>query len=132
MNNYFDRVAHTLKGMDIEIQLNGLLIETLKRYETTISELKDEVHLKKIKIKELEKRIDFLTNTPTINDLELTVRTANRLSVMFNGDLKTPITKLSEYSTSDFFRIAGFGRKSVNELKEVLFEYGLLLKDYRS
>jgi DNA-directed RNA polymerase alpha subunit len=132
MTNYFDQKQLDLRRAGIEIQFNGHLIETLKRYETTISELKDEVHLKKIKIKELEKKIDFLTNTPTIDDLGLTVRTAKRLKVMFNGETNIPITKLSEYSTSDFLFVPGFGRKSVNELRDVLFEYGVLLKDYRS
>lgn len=59
-----------------------------------------------------------------VDDLELSVRTAN---VLKNAKIST-IGQLVEYSQADLLRLQNMGRKSVNELTDVLSELGLLLE----
>ena len=71
-----------------------------------------------------EKEIPFNTNLlKKVEDLELSVRSANCLqseNITYIGDL----VKKSEY---EMLRTPNFGRKSLNEIKEVLSEMGLKL-----
>lgn len=56
-----------------------------------------------------------------VGELELSVRTVNCLK---NAGIET-IGELTRLSESDLLRIQNFGQKSLNELKDVLFESDL-------
>lgn len=58
-----------------------------------------------------------------VNELELSVRAANCLK---NADIKT-IADLVQRSEPEMLKTKNFGRKSLNEIKEVLSEMGLSL-----
>jgi len=64
-----------------------------------------------------------------IDDLEMTVRSANCLR---NEGIKT-LGQLCRWSEADLLRIPNLGRRSLNEIKEILCSRGLTLKpDNRS
>jgi DNA-directed RNA polymerase subunit alpha len=58
-----------------------------------------------------------------IDELELSVRSANCLE---NADIKY-IGELVQKSEAEMLRTKNFGRKSLNEIKEILTEMGLSL-----
>jgi DNA-directed RNA polymerase subunit alpha len=58
-----------------------------------------------------------------VNELELSVRAANCLK---NANIKT-IADLVQKTESDMLRTKNFGKKSLNEIKEILAEMGLSL-----
>jgi len=57
----------------------------------------------------------------SVNELELSVRSANCLK---NADIQT-IADLVQRSESEMLKTKNFGRKSLNEIKEILHEMGL-------
>lgn len=57
--------------------------------------------------------------TTRVHNLELSVRTANRLTEYDH------IIDLAVMTEAQFWKMSGFGRKSINELKEVLAVLGL-------
>jgi DNA-directed RNA polymerase subunit alpha len=59
----------------------------------------------------------------TVDELELSVRSANCLK---NADIKL-IGELVQKSENDMLKTKNFGRKSLNEIKEILTEMGLSL-----
>ena len=59
----------------------------------------------------------------SVNELELSVRAANCLK---NANIKT-IADLVQKTESDMLRTKNFGKKSLNEIKEILAEMGLSL-----
>lgn len=59
----------------------------------------------------------------SVNELELSVRAANCLK---NANIKT-IADLVQKSESEMLRTKNFGKKSLNEIKEILTEMGLSL-----
>ena len=59
----------------------------------------------------------------TVDELELSVRSANCLK---NADIKY-IGELVQKSESEMLKTKNFGRKSLNEIKEMLTEMGLAL-----
>ena len=59
----------------------------------------------------------------SVNELELSVRAANCLK---NANIKT-IADLVQKSESEMLRTKNFGKKSLNEIKEILTEMGLAL-----
>ncbi|MBI3610652.1 MAG: DNA-directed RNA polymerase subunit alpha [Nitrospirae bacterium] len=59
----------------------------------------------------------------SVHELELSVRAANCLK---NADIKT-IADLVQKTESEMLRTKNFGRKSLNEIKEILSEMGLSL-----
>lgn len=59
----------------------------------------------------------------SVNELELSVRAANCLK---NANIKT-IADLVQKTESDMLRTKNFGKKSLNEIKEILVEMGLSL-----
>ncbi len=58
-----------------------------------------------------------------MNELELSVRAANCLK---NANIKT-ISDLVNRSENEMLKTKNFGRKSLNEIKEILSEMGLSL-----
>ena len=59
----------------------------------------------------------------SIDELELSVRSYNCLK---NADIKT-IADLVQRSETEMLKTKNFGRKSLNEIKEILAEMGLSL-----
>jgi DNA-directed RNA polymerase subunit alpha len=59
----------------------------------------------------------------SIDELELSVRSYNCLK---NADIKT-IADLVQKSEAEMLKTKNFGRKSLNEIKELLAEMGLTL-----
>jgi DNA-directed RNA polymerase subunit alpha len=59
----------------------------------------------------------------SVNELELSVRAANCLK---NANIKT-IADLVQKSEGEMLRTKNFGKKSLNEIKEILAEMGLSL-----
>jgi DNA-directed RNA polymerase subunit alpha len=59
----------------------------------------------------------------SVNELELSVRAANCLK---NANIKT-IADLVQKSEGEMLRTKNFGKKSLNEIKEILSEMGLSL-----
>ena len=59
----------------------------------------------------------------SVNELELSVRAANCLK---NANIKT-IADLVQKTEADMLRTKNFGKKSLNEIKEILTEMGLSL-----
>jgi DNA-directed RNA polymerase subunit alpha len=57
----------------------------------------------------------------SVNELELSVRAANCLK---NANIKT-IADLVQKTEADMLRTKNFGKKSLNEIKEILAEMGL-------
>ena len=76
------------------------------------------------KEKEEEKEIKFNKNLlRKVDELELSVRSANCLrndNIVYIGDLV-------QKSENDMLRTPNFGRKSLNEIREVLMQMGLNL-----
>jgi DNA-directed RNA polymerase subunit alpha len=71
-----------------------------------------------------EERHRLLTNLrKSVEELELSVRSANCLK---NADIKT-IAELVQKTDSEMLKTRNFGRKSLNEIKEILTEMGLSL-----
>lgn len=71
--------------------------------------------------------IDNLENPEdSINNLELTVRAANCL----HAENIHTITELTRKTEVELLRIANLGKKTLKEIKEVLAERGLKLRDY--
>lgn len=71
-----------------------------------------------------DKKSDFNKNLfRSVHELELSVRAANCLK---NANIKT-IGDLVQRSESEMLRTKNFGRKSLNEIKEILSEMGLSL-----
>lgn len=69
--------------------------------------------------------IDLNTNlSRSVNELELSVRAANCLR---NANIKT-IEDLVQKTEMEMLRTKNFGKKSLNEIKEVLIEMGLSFK----
>jgi hypothetical protein len=61
-----------------------------------------------------------------IDDLELSVRSANAL---FNHTSIRTIGQLISMTPSELLRVKNFGRKSLGEIREILWTYQLSLKD---
>jgi DNA-directed RNA polymerase subunit alpha len=73
---------------------------------------------------EEEKQIEFNRNLlRSVNELELSVRAANCLK---NANIRT-IADLVTKSEAEMLKTKNFGRKSLNEIKEILAEMGLSL-----
>ena len=71
-----------------------------------------------------DKKSDFNKNLlRSVHELELSVRAANCLK---NANIKT-IADLVQKTESEMLRTKNFGRKSLNEIKEILSEMGLSL-----
>ena len=94
-------------------QLNVLMLDGL----SSILEIDD-------KSKEEESEIKFNRNLlRKVDELELSVRSANCLrndNIVYIGDLV-------QKSENDMLRTPNFGRKSLNEIREVLMQMGLNL-----
>jgi DNA-directed RNA polymerase subunit alpha len=71
-----------------------------------------------------EKQKEFNKNLlRSVNELELSVRAANCLK---NANIKT-IADLVQRTEAEMLKTKNFGRKSLNEIKEILTEMGLSL-----
>ncbi len=81
---------------------------------------KDEVHEPVIEEKQKEFNKNLLRS---VNELELSVRAANCLK---NANIKT-IADLVQRTEAEMLKTKNFGRKSLNEIKEILSEMGLSL-----
>jgi hypothetical protein len=130
--------ASTTKVLKAEyIRFVGDLVQfteqTLKDAEISdacISEIKDALAALDLGLKIPEPVCASLANDPTIetksvNELELSVRSAN---VLQNAGIST-IGELIRLSEPDLLKMQNTGRKSVNEIKDVLEELGLQLRD---
>lgn len=76
----------------------------------------------KVGIEEEERRMDEILNK-SLEELELSVRSANCLK---EGRIKT-IGQLAKKSEEELLKMRNFGKKSVEEIKEILKSYGLSL-----
>jgi DNA-directed RNA polymerase subunit alpha len=81
---------------------------------------KDEIHEPIVEEKQKEFNKNLLRS---VNELELSVRAANCLK---NANIKT-IADLVQRTESEMLKTKNFGRKSLNEIKEILAEMGLSL-----
>lgn len=81
---------------------------------------KDDVHEPVIEEKQTEFNKNLLRS---VNELELSVRAANCLK---NANIKT-IADLVQRTEPEMLKTKNFGRKSLNEIKEILSEMGLSL-----
>ncbi|MCK5374274.1 MAG: DNA-directed RNA polymerase subunit alpha [Alphaproteobacteria bacterium] len=119
----YDKLALT-------VQTNGVLTpEDAVAFAARI--MQDQLHVfvnfdepEDIKAKEEEEELPFNKNLlKKVEELELSVRSANCLkndNIVYIGDLV-------QKSESDMLRTPNFGRKSLNEIKEVLQSMGLYL-----
>lgn len=78
----------------------------------TVQDIKDEIDVE-----------DFLKTR--IEDLDLSARTINALS---NANIRT-VGGLARKKAADILEIEGFGNKGLEEIKELLAQYGIELKD---
>ncbi|MBU4561704.1 DNA-directed RNA polymerase subunit alpha [bacterium] len=83
----------------------------------TFPEPKEEVEVKKE-----DRKIDEILNK-SLEEVELSVRSANCLK---EGKIKT-IGQLTRKSEEELLKMRNFGKKSVEEIKEILKNYGLSL-----
>ena len=75
-----------------------------------------------LEVNEEQTRLRKILNM-SVNEIELSVRAANCLK---NANIKT-IGDLVQRTESEMLRTKNFGRKSLNEIKEILTEMGLSL-----
>lgn len=80
-------------------------------------------HLRKMEEQEKEQKEALATGTP-ITELDLTVRAQNIL----RAESIYTIEQLCERRASDLIRAPGMGKKSLNEIREILRARGLFLK----
>jgi len=92
----------------------------LKEYLTIFITQEGEIEIKEEKIDE-EKEKQKLLLSKSVEELELSVRSSNCLK---NANIKT-IADLVIKTEIDMLKYRNFGRKSLNEIKEVLAEMGL-------
>jgi DNA-directed RNA polymerase subunit alpha len=89
-------------------------------FEEPVEELpiEDDEETKKKKLEELREKL-----TKSVDELELSVRSANCLK---NANIQY-ISELVQKTEQDILQTKNFGRKSLNEIKEVLKGMGLHL-----
>jgi DNA-directed RNA polymerase subunit alpha len=81
-------------------------------------ELEQPIEMQRDEVKEFNKNL-----LRSVHELELSVRAANCLK---NANIRT-IADLVQRSESEMLKTKNFGRKSLNEIKEILQEMGLSL-----
>ena len=94
---------------------NKEIYKLIRAHEKTILLLSRE-------IASLQEKLDFVG--VSVEELELSVRSDNCLR---NNDIKT-IDQLLTFSEADLLKLKNFGRKNLNEIKDILDEKGLSLR----
>ena len=95
---------------------NKEILKQIHAHQSTIILLSNE-------IQKLREQLDL--SSELVSKLETSVRTANCLQ---NQGIET-IGQLICYSANDLIKTKNFGRKSLNEIRDLLKERGLFLKD---
>ena len=94
----------------------------LKDYLTHFINFNEEFQDEDEEVDEEEERMKKILDTP-VEELELSVRSSNCLR---NINVKT-IGDLTRLTEDEISRTKNFGKKSLQEIKDKLFEYGLIL-----
>ncbi|HDT14745.1 MAG TPA: DNA-directed RNA polymerase subunit alpha, partial [Firmicutes bacterium] len=92
----------------------------LKEYLNIFITQEGEIEIKDDKIDEEQEKVKSMLSK-SVEELELSVRSSNCLK---NANIKS-IADLVTKSEVDMLKYRNFGRKSLNEIKEVLSEMGL-------
>lgn len=124
--------------LSLQIETNGSMYpeEVLKfaskmllEYFRFLSDVKVEQHFPSLDFQlegKQEENVESNEDIP-IKDLELSVRSRNCLEI---GNIKT-LGQLTDISIDELMNIKNFGKKSLNEIRDKLSQYGLKLKDDR-
>jgi DNA-directed RNA polymerase alpha subunit len=75
---------------------------------------------------EIDHTVAFDVIDTPVEHLELSTRTLTLLRSL-NPEMK--VQELTDYSSQDLLLIPGLGRRLLNEIKDMLSEYGLKLRD---
>lgn len=133
--NFFEDVLSELKEQRAELrnsfierlenenaELKGILVKLTEAITAQLKYRTDEVIPKDSDAASYVKA--YQSRRILLETLDLSVRSANALK---NENLKT-LGQLCRYTEADLLRIPNFGRRSLNEIKEVLYAHGLSLK----
>ena len=103
-------------------QATGILKEHLSLFLLDEESVKEEEVVEKVETENEEDSFIFNENLlKTVDELELSVRSSNCLK---NANIRT-IADLVQKTEQEMLRTKNFGRKSLNEIKEILVSMGL-------
>ena len=135
---FFEDVLTEMKGSRIELrntfierlenenaELKGMLIKFTEAITAQLKYRTDEVIPKDSDAASYVKA--YQSRRILIKDVNLSTRATNALTL--GEGLKT-LGQLCRYTEVDLHRVPNLGRRSVNEIKEVLHYHGLSLKPY--
>ncbi len=111
-NNYLEEQVKELQG-----KIKAIVMQ----YKENVNNILGDETVKTIYE---EKQKEEILNT-SIEELDLSVRAYNCVR---NGDIRT-LRDLTNKTEIDLLRTKNFGRKGLNEIKEILAEKGLILKE---
>ena len=111
-NNYLEEQVKELQG-----KIKAIVMQ----YKENVNNILGDETVKTIY---KEKQKEEILNT-SIEELDLSVRAYNCVR---NGDIRT-LRDLTNKTEIDLLRTKNFGRKGLNEIKEILAEKGLILKE---
>ena len=114
------KIIHSIKCQYRQLQKFEILLKDFNTVKYNIRLLEEYLSVVKDIIKKNE---DFLTNAIKIDSLGLSVRTANCLQ----HEGIQYLDELTEHSACELRKIPNMGKKSVQELREVMARYGLKL-----
>ena len=124
------RQAGEQEGVSQE-RMRQIIIKIIRKIRRRIFVINQQIKEPQVIIKYIEKPdTEDVANLPIVYKPvealgEMTVRTFN---VLKNGNIKT-VQQLIEKKEHELLRLPNFGRKSLNELKEVLSRQGLKLEE---
>lgn len=134
--NFFEDVLNDMKAHKIELrdsfierlenenaELKGILIKFTEAITAQLKNRTDEVIPKDSDAASYVKA--YQSRRIRIEDLNLSARCAG---VLIRGEGLKTLGQLCRYTESDLLRLPNFGRRSLNEIKEILYAHGLSLK----
>ena len=134
--NFFEDVLNEMKANKIELrnsfierlenenaELKGVLIKLTEAITAQLKHRTDEVIPKDSDAASYVKA--YQSRRIRMEDLDLSARCAG---VLIRGEGLKTLGQLCRYTEADLMRLPNFGRRSLNEIKEVLNYHGLSLK----
>lgn len=134
--NFFEDALNDMKAHKIELrdsfierlenenaELKSILVKFTEAITAQLKNRTDEVIPKDSDVASYVKA--YQSRRIRIEDLNLSVRCAG---VLIRGEGLKTLGQLCRYTESDLLRLPNFGRRSLNEIKEILYAHGLSLK----